>query len=60
MMEVGALLVGKIVNHHEECRCVEEWKKGYFEFGSSTVILAFEKDQIEPDADILANWERRL
>lgn len=31
-------------------------EKGYFEFGGSTVILAFEKDQIEPDADILANW----
>lgn len=56
MMEVGALLVGKIVNHHEECKVRRGMEKGYFEFGGSTVILAFEKDQIEPDADILANW----
>lgn len=56
MMEVGALLVGKIVNHHEECKVHRGMEKGYFEFGGSTVILAFEKNQIEPDADILANW----
>lgn len=55
MMEVGALMVGKIVNHHEELSVRRGMEKGYFEFGGSTVILAFEKDRIELDADILVN-----
>ena len=51
-MEVGALMVGKIKN-----RDVKEFKrgdeKGYFEFGASTIIMLFEKDQIKIDEDIL-------
>ena len=55
VMEVGALMVGKIVNHH-----VGEWaergtEKGYFQFGGSTVILALKEGVAEIDADILAN-----
>ena len=55
MMEVGALMVGKIVNHHEACRVKRGMEKGFFEFGGSTVILAFEKDKIQLDEDILKN-----
>lgn len=55
MMEVGALMVGKIVNHHEKLYVKRGMEKGYFEFGGSTVILAFEKDKIELDADIIVN-----
>lgn len=55
MMEVGALLVGKIVNHHEKMRVHRGMEKGYFEFGGSTVILAFEKDKIVLEEDIVAN-----
>lgn len=55
MMEVGALMVGKIVNHHEEAVVSRGMEKGYFEFGGSTVILAFEKDKVEIDQDILQN-----
>lgn len=51
-MEVGALIVGKIVN-----KDIKEFKrgdeKGYFRFGGSTIILLFEKDKIEIDEDIL-------
>ena len=55
MMEVGALMVGRIVNHHEE-HCVKRgMEKGFFEFGGSTVILAFEKGRVEIDADIVKN-----
>lgn len=55
MMEVGALMVGKIVNYKNDCRVKRGEEKGRFEFGGSTVILLFEKGKIVPDADILAN-----
>lgn len=49
-MEIGALLVGKITNHpislqEPEVQAGEE--KGYFEFGGSTIVLLFQKDQIQ-------------
>lgn len=55
VMEVGALLVGRIVNRpvgHPVERGVE---KGHFEYGGSTIVLLFEKDRIVPDRDILYN-----
>lgn len=55
-MEVGALLVGRIVNRYEtstEIRCGDE--KGYFEFGGSTVILITQKDKVTPLNRITAN-----
>ena len=55
MMEVGALLVGKIVNHHGKARVVRGQEKGYFQFGGSTVVVLLEKDKAHIDADILAN-----
>lgn len=55
MMEVGALIVGKIVNYKDYCSVTKGEEKGHFEFGGSTVILLFEKDSIIPDQDILEN-----
>lgn len=55
MMEVGALLVGKIVNHHRKYRVFRGQEKGYFEFGGSTVVLLVKKDTVRVDADILDN-----
>lgn len=55
MMEVGALLVGKIVNHHEEACVVRGQEKGYFQFGGSTVVLLFKAGMIQIDEDILEN-----
>lgn len=53
-MEVGALMVGKIVNHDiKKFKRGEE--KGYFLFGGSTVVLFFKENQIEIDRDILKN-----
>ncbi len=45
-IEVGAMQVGKIVNHKTkgEYSLLEE--KGYFQFGGSTIIQLFEKDTI--------------
>ena len=54
-MEVGALLVGKIVNHHGEASVKRGQEKGYFQFGGSTVVLLLKKDAALLDEDILEN-----
>ncbi len=60
MMEVGALLVGRIVNHHQAASVRRGQEKGYFQFGGSTVILLLEKDAAVIDPDILANTREGL
>lgn len=54
-MEVGALMVGKIVNHKECCAVTRGEEKGYFEFGGSTIILLLQKDKAAIRDDLLAN-----
>jgi phosphatidylserine decarboxylase len=55
-MEVGALMVGKIVNYKiSTFRKGEE--KGYFEFGGSTVICLFKKGIVDVDEDIKKHSE---
>ncbi|SCG84330.1 phosphatidylserine decarboxylase [Proteiniborus sp. DW1] len=55
IVEVGAMLVGKIVNYHEEASVKRGEEKGRFEFGGSTIIVCFEKGRIVIDKDILCN-----
>ena len=51
-IEVGAMLVGKIVNYKKiNFKRLEE--KGYFDFGGSTIVQLFEKEKIKIDNDIL-------
>ena len=53
-MEVGALLVGKIVNHKTGAGAVKKLEeKGYFEYGGSTVILLLQQGAVQMDEDIL-------
>lgn len=54
-MEVGALLVGKIVNHHGAATVRRGQEKGYFQFGGSTVVLLLKQDTAVIDDDILEN-----
>ena len=54
-MEVGALLVGKIVNHHGPATVKRGQEKGYFQFGGSTVVLLLKRDTAVLDSDILEN-----
>lgn len=54
MMEVGATMVGKIVNH-PLTSFTKGQEKGYFEFGASTVVLFFKKDTVQIDQDIIDN-----
>ena len=55
MMEVGALMVGRIVNHHRAKTVRRGEEKGMFEFGGSTIVAALQKDKVIIDRDILEN-----
>ena len=55
VMEVGALLVGKIVNHHGKARVTRGQEKGYFQFGGSTVVMLLKADTVQVDEDIIEN-----
>ena len=54
-IEVGALMVGRIVNNDEKCHVSRGQEKGRFEFGGSTVILAFAKDMVKIKDEIIKN-----
>ena len=54
-VEVGAMMVGRIVNHDGESAIRRGEEKGMFEFGGSTIVMLFEKDRIAVDSDILRN-----
>lgn len=51
-IEVGALLVGRIVNHPIQS-FQKGMEKGYFQLGGSTIILLLQKDCIHLDEDII-------
>ena len=57
-IEVGALMVGKIVNHHNEKNFKKGEEKGYFKFGASTIVLLV-KD-IKIDEDLIKNTNNNL
>jgi phosphatidylserine decarboxylase len=52
-IEVGAMLVGKIKNHHGVHTFKRGEEKGTFLYGGSTVILLLEKDSVSLSEDIL-------
>lgn len=58
MIEVGALLVGKIKNH-EIVEFQKGQEKGYFEFGGSTIVL-LTKSNIQIDDDIIQNSNKNV
>ena len=55
MMEVGALLVGRIENRPGKAFVKRGDEKGNFAFGGSTIVLITEKNAVKPDEDILNN-----
>ncbi len=59
-MEVGAMLVGRIVNHEEEAEVTRGTEKGFFEYGGSTIILLIEKDKIKMRKEIIENSLRSI
>ena len=60
MMEVGAMLVGRIENRPLCDRVYRGQEKGNFAFGGSTVILMTQPGRVIPDGDILSNSEKGI
>jgi len=58
--EVGATMVGSIVQSYSGNHFRKGEEKGYFKFGGSTVILIFEKGKIKIDQDLLDNTQKGL
>lgn len=56
-MEIGAMMVGRISNHHPWGKYTARQgdEKGYFEFGGSTIVLLLEKGKAVVDEDLLKN-----
>ena len=54
-MEVGAMLVGRIVNHEQEAQVTRGAEKGMFQYGGSTIIVLIGKDQVQMREDLLKN-----
>lgn len=60
-MEVGALMVGRIVNNETNGCVAEKGKeKGKFEFGGSTVIVLLQKDKVNLDDEFIQNTANDL
>lgn len=54
-MEVGAMLVGRIVNFEGEGIAERGKEKGFFEYGGSTIIVLLQKDCVKINDTILTN-----
>ncbi len=55
MMEVGAMMVGRIVNTPGRATVKKGQEKGHFEFGGSTIVVLLQKDRVRLDANLLGN-----
>lgn len=59
MMEVGAMLVGRIENRQRgRAQVVRGEEKGAFAFGGSTIILMTQKGRVRPDVVYTENTKR--
>lgn len=58
-VEVGAMMVGRIVNHGKKTFSRGE-EKGYFAFGGSTVVILTEKGGVLPCDDLLENSKKGI
>lgn len=54
-VEVGAMMVGRIVNNHGEGTFSRGEEKGKFEFGGSTIVLLVEKNKVKFDEEFFVN-----
>lgn len=60
MIEVGATLVGSMIQTFKGNSVTKGEEKGYFKFGGSTVVLLFENNKINIDSDFLINSKKGL
>ncbi len=60
MAEVGATMVGSIIQTYTGNTALKGDEKGYFKFGGSTVVLLFEPGKVQIDEDLLQNSAAQL
>ncbi len=58
--EVGATMVGSIIDTYKNKNFTKAEEKGYFKFGGSTIILIFPKNTIKIDTDLLKNTNNKM
>ena len=58
--EVGATMVGSIIQTYPDNKVEKGEEKGYFKFGGSTVVLFFEKGSLIIDSDLLNNTKKGM
>lgn len=58
MIEVGALLVGRICNYHDEYTFKRGEEKGKFEYGGSTIVLLIKSDKVKIDNYLFNNTKK--
>ena len=59
-IEVGAMLVGRICNYHEQHRFSRGDEKGCFEYGGSTIILLVKDSVLDLEDDIINNSNNNI
>ena len=59
-IEVGAMLVGKIKNHHSEGEFLKGEEKGTFLYGGSTIVLLLEKDSANINPYYFSQTEKEI
>ncbi len=60
IVDVGATMVGSIIQTYLPGKVNKGDEKGFFAFGGSTLVLFFEKDKIQFDSDLVANTQKGL
>jgi phosphatidylserine decarboxylase len=58
-MEVGAMLIGKIVNAPSKL-ALRGQEKGYFSYGGSTVLVFIKANRVSIDADIMKHSQEQI
>ena len=59
-IEVGAMLVGKIKNHHQQGSFKRGEEKGMFLYGGSTIILLVQKNKVAFSQDLFENTKLEI
>jgi len=60
MAEVGAAMVGTIIQTYHGNKAVKGAEKGYFKFGGSTIVLFFKPYILKIDHDLVVNTSNNL
>ena len=60
MVEVGAAMVGSVIQTYHGRQAVKGAEKGYFKFGGSSIVLLFKPHVLKIDRDLMINSSNGL